>query len=90
MLIGALSLVMLVWLGTSMNCSRRSTLIPRWTIGTTSTQPGPLTSSGLVRPSVNTRIRSYWLTILTVAKNRSRATSEDERERDDDRQRLPR
>ena len=27
MLIGALSLVMLVWLGTSMNCSRRSTRI---------------------------------------------------------------
>ena len=52
MLIGALSLVMLVWLGTSMNCSRRSTRTPRCTIGTTKTQPGPLTSFGLVRPSV--------------------------------------
>ena len=29
MLIGALSLVMPVWLGTSMNCSRRSTRTPR-------------------------------------------------------------
>ena len=28
MLIGALSLVMFVWLGTSMNCSRRSTRMP--------------------------------------------------------------
>src|SRR6186713_2259944 len=71
MLIGALSLVMPVWLGTSMNCSRRSTLMPRWAIGTTNTQPGPLTSFGLVRPRVKMRIRSYWLTIRTAAKNRS-------------------
>src|SRR6476659_5792815 len=74
MLIGALSLVMPVWLGTSMNRSRRSTRMPRWAIGTTNTQPGPLTSFGLVRPRVKIRSRSYWLTIRTAAKNRSSRT----------------
>ncbi len=40
---------------------------PRWAIGTMKTQPGPLTSVGLVRPSVKTSTRSYWLTILIDA-----------------------
>ena len=41
-MIGALSLVIVVWLGTSMNCSRRSTLTGRSTIGIRKTEAGAL------------------------------------------------
>ena len=52
MLIGALSLVIVVWLGTSMNCSRRSTFTGRSTIGIRNRRPGPRTrpSFGLAQP----------------------------------------
>ena len=49
-MIGALSLVIVVWLGTSMNCSRMSTLTGRSTIGIRNTSPGPGPSDSLVLP----------------------------------------
>src|SRR3972149_2907197 len=50
MLIGALSLVIVVWLGTSMNCSRRSARTGRSTIGMRKMSPGPRTRLSSVRP----------------------------------------
>ena len=52
-MIGALSLVMVVWLGTSMNCSRMSTLTGRSMIGIRKSQArtrGPWISFGLAEP----------------------------------------
>ena len=49
-MIGALSLVIVVWLGTSMNCSRRSTTTPRSTIGIRKRTPGLRTIASFVRP----------------------------------------
>ena len=54
MLIVTLSLVIVVWLGTSMNCSRRLTLRGRSTTGMRNTRPGPLTSDSSVLPSRKT------------------------------------
>ena len=49
-MIGALSLVIVVWLGTSMNCSRMSTLTGRSTIGIEEPQ-ARLADHRLVRPA---------------------------------------
>ena len=51
-MIGALSFVIVVWLGTSMNCSRRSTLTGRSMIGIRKRRPGPRTMDlvGLAEP----------------------------------------
>src|SRR5918993_3052702 len=64
-LIGALSLVIVVWLGTSMNCSRMSTLTGRSTSGIRNRSPGSRTIASLVLPSRNTTIRSYCCTTRT-------------------------
>ena len=49
-MIGALSLVIVVWLGTSMNCSRMSTLTGRSTIGMRNRRPGSRTIDSFVLP----------------------------------------
>src|SRR5215203_522509 len=64
-LMGALSLVIVVWLGTSMNCSRMSTLTGRSTSGMRNRRPGSRTIASFVLPSLNTTIRSYCCTTRT-------------------------
>ena len=64
-MIGALSLVIVVWLGTSMNCSRMSTLTGRSTNGIRNRRPGPRTIPSFVLPSRNTTICSYCCTTRT-------------------------
>src|SRR5207248_8246222 len=77
MLIGALSLVIVVWLGTSMNCSRRSVRRGRSTHGRRKTSPGPFTRSGPVRPKRKMTSRSYSFTTRMdcVAKRTSMAST---------------
>ena len=65
MLIGALSLVIVVWLGTSMNCSRMSTFTGRSMIGIRNRRPGPRTRPSFVLPSRKTTICSYCCTTRT-------------------------
>ncbi len=74
MLIGALSLVIVVCDGTSMNCSRRSTPTGRSTSGIRNTSPGPLTRRSFVRPNRNTTSRAYSLTTRTVRYRSSSST----------------
>jgi hypothetical protein len=78
-LIGALSLVIVVWLGTSMNCSRMSTFTGRSTIGIRKRRPGSFTSRSSVRPRRKTTIRSYCCTTLTeryrIARTTTRTTT---------------
>ncbi len=71
-MIGALSLVMVVWLGTSVSVSRRSTLTGRSTIGMRKRRPGSRTIDSLVLPRRNTTMRSYCCTTRT---DRYRITS---------------
>ena len=59
MLIGALSLVIVVCDGTSMNFSRMSTFCGRSMIGMRKRRPGPRTSPGPVWPRRKMTIRSY-------------------------------
>ncbi len=59
MLMGALSLVMVVCEGTSMNCSRRSTFTGRSTMGIRNMSPGPMTIRSDVRPKRKTTMRMY-------------------------------
>ena len=62
MLIGALSLVIVVWLGTSMNFSRMSTFAGRSMTGIRKRSPGSRTRLGPVRPRRKMTIRSYCCT----------------------------
>ena len=64
-MIGALSLVIVVWLGTSVSVSRRSTLTGRSTIGIRNRRPGSRTIASFVLPRRNTTIRSYCCTTRT-------------------------
>src|ERR1017187_393193 len=64
MSVGALSLVMHVWCGTSRNRSLRSTLFTLLMKGTTKTMPGPLAPMSL--PRVKRTSLSYSRTILTA------------------------
>ena len=69
---GALSFVIAVWRGTSMNCSRMSTLVPESMTGTRNRKPGLRTRPGFVWPQRLTTIRSHWFTIRTdVPKTKS-------------------
>ena len=65
MSVGALSLVMHVWWGTSRYLSLRSTLTSLLIMGKMKITPGPLAPISL--PSLKTTWRSYSLTILIVA-----------------------
>ena len=64
-MIGALSFVIVVWLGTSMNCSRTSTLTGRSITGMRNRRPGPRTRASFVRPRRKTTIFSYCCTTRT-------------------------
>ncbi len=65
MLIGALSLVIVVWLGTSMNCSWMFTLTGRSINGMRNRRPGSRTSPSFVLPSLKTTMFSYcWTTLI--------------------------
>src|SRR3954453_3351659 len=75
MLIGALSLVIVVWLGTSMNCSRRSVRTGRSMNGRRNTSPGPLTRLGPVRPKRKMTSRAYSFTIRTDCTARMTSTT---------------
>ena len=86
-MIGALSLVIVVWLGTSMNCSRMSTLTGRSMIGIRNRRPGPRTRPSFVLPSRKTTICSYCWTTRTDRYRMTSTTTQDERdggERDDE------
>ena len=65
MLIGALSLVIVVCDGTSMNFSRMSILKGRSMIGIRKRRPGSRTRLGPVRPSRKMTMRSYCWTTRT-------------------------
>ena len=65
MSMGALSLVMQVWLGISRNSSRRSVHTGLSTMGIRNTSPGPF--APIVRPSLNTTRRWYSRTTLIDA-----------------------
>ena len=71
-MIGALSLVIVVWLGTSMNCSRMSTFTGRSTTGMRNLRPGSRTIDSFVLPRRKTTIRSNCCTTRT---DRYRMTS---------------
>ena len=72
-MIGALSLVIVVWLGTSMNCSRTSTFTGRSMIGIRKRSPGARTSASFVLPSRKTTIFSYCCTTRTDRYRSNRA-----------------
>ena len=84
-MIGALSLVIVVWLGTSMNCSRMSTLTGRSMIGIRNRRPGSRTRPSLVLPSRNTTICSYcWTTRTDRYRIDQHEDDEERRPRGDD------
>ena len=86
-MIGALSLVIVVWLGTSMNCSRTSTFTGRSITGMRNRRPGSRTRASFVLPRRKTTIFSYCCTTRTERYRIDHRTIDDDRhdrEQDDD------
>ena len=81
MLIGALSLVIVVWLGTSMNCSRMSTLTGRSMTGIRKRRPGSRTIDSFVLPEAED---DHPLVLLD---DPDRQVDDDQQDDDDERRR---
>ena len=82
-MIGALSLVIVVWLGTSMNCSRTSTLTGRSMTGTRKRRPGSRTmpSFGPAQPE-----HDHLLVLLDDPDRQIQDHQQDDADERDDRQ----